>query len=355
LRRTHQLLALLLLYPLQGVAQSNAPSADQSVPVATDPPTAKSPEEVDSLLGAAYRTNMLSSSSGPYHFVASFQTFNPDGISEGDGTIERWVSSDGHSKTITRFGGHTMTVFKDQGKSLYTDDGYVGSIMSYYAGVFLDYPALPWFGRNLKNLQVSSIPLPGELLDCGSVQDWVEPPGYPAMPMDRFCVSRATGNLALRQMERFSIRYQDYAPFLKQSIARRITASKGTHVRCRIKIDQLDEVILDEAEMTAPSNASHTSPAPNIWATKPSETTPKATGEIPVPNNLKTSHAKGLVEIFVLISRTGSVIDVEPFFSSSPDLDDMATQMVKTRSYKPILRDGQPLQVITLVRLPLRF
>jgi Gram-negative bacterial TonB protein C-terminal len=332
--------------------------AQTDTPAASAPPTAKSPDEIKTLLVAAYSSNVLSFSSAPYHLVASFQTFGPDGTPAGDGIFERWVSSDRHSKTVTHFGGHTMTDFSDNGRSVYTDDGYIGSIMSYYAKVYLDYPTFSSVGISRRNLQTSTTSIHGDLLDCGAFQDWIEPRGYPSMPMDTFCVSRATGNLALRQSERFSVRYEDYAPFLNQSIARRITASKGTHVRCRMKIEQLeqlDQAVLDPAEMTPPADASHTSPEPNIWATKAGETTPIAKGKVPTPPALKASHAEGLVEVFALISRTGSVIEVEPLFSLSPDLEDIALQMVKTWSYKPILRDGKPIEVITLVRLPLQF
>lgn len=310
---------------------------------------------MDSLLGAAYRTNVLASSPGPYHFVASFETFNSEGKPEGNGTIERWVATDGRSKSVTHFGKRMMTSFKNHGKDLYTDDGYVGSIVSYYAAVFLDQPALPWFGANRRKLQPSTASVQGEVLDCGAYQAMIDLPGYPPMPMDDFCVSRATGNIALRQMQNFSIRYEDYSSFLKQSIARTITASKGTHVRCRIKIDQLDQAALDEAQITPPPDASPTSPEPNIWATEATETTPISTPRVFPPNHLAVSHAKGLAEILVLISRAGTVIDVEPFFASSADIEKFATQMVRTWRYKPILRGGQPLEVITLTHLPLQF
>jgi hypothetical protein len=248
-----------------------------------------------------------------------------------------------------------MTEYSDNGWNVYTDDGYVGSIMSYYARGFLDYQALPWFGAETKQLQTTATSIQGELLDCGAFQGWIEPPGYPPMPMENFCISRTTGNLVLKQTERFSVRYEDYASFLNQSIARRITASKGFHVRCRIKIEQLDQAVLGDAEMTPPPDATHASPEPSIRATKTAETTPIARGKVPPPPALKKSHAEGLVEVFILISRTGSVIDEEPLLSPSPDLEDIAMQMLKTWSYNPILRDGKPSEVITLVRLPLHF
>jgi hypothetical protein len=306
-------------------------------------------------LGAAYRTNVLASSTGPYHFVASFQTFDRDGKSKGEGTIERWVASDGRSKTVTHFGGHAVTAFQDHGRNLYTDDGYVGSIMSYYATGFLDYPALQWFGTNRRKLQTTSAAMQGEVLDCGAYQSWIEPQGYPPMPMDDFCVSRATGDIRLRRTQDFTIRYEDYSPFLKQAIARKITASEGTQVRCQIKIDLLDQAVLNEAQLTPPPDASQVSPEPKIWATQGRETTPVSTPRIFPPNHLAASHARGVAEIFVLISRTGSVIDLEPFRSSSADIEKFATQYVKAWRYKPIMRDGKPLEVITLVRLPLQF
>jgi hypothetical protein len=307
------------------------------------------------MLGAAYNKNVLTISSGPYHLLATFQTFAPDGTPTGDGSIERWVVTSGHTKTTIHFGGHTMTDFSDHGKSVYTDDGYVGSIMSYYARAFFDYQNVSWWTTAHRDIQTNMRSVQGVLLDCGAFQGWIEPPGYPAMPPDVFCVSRDTGDLALRQTERFSVRYQDYAPFQGQSIARGITASKGQHVRCRMSIEQLDQGTLDDAAMGPPLDASPTSPEPNIWATKDFETIPTKMGKVPVPPALKASHASGLVEVFILISRTGSVIDVEPFFSMSADLEDIAEQTAKTWTYKPILRNGKPIEVIRIARLPLQF
>jgi hypothetical protein len=355
LNRISLLLSLALLWVLPCAAQTDATTQDEPPAAPAVAPTAKSPDEVKTLLLQAYDRNALQIASGPYHVLATFQTFKPDGQLDGEGSIERWATAEARIKTVTRYGDHTMTAYGDQGKNVYTDDGYTGSILSYYAQSFLFNALLPPPGIIHRQLQTTAVPLQGEILDCGGFQGWIEPPGYPAMPLDVFCVSRDKGDLALRQTERFSVRYQDYAPFLNQSIARRITASKGPHVRCRIKIVQLDQAVLDDAEMTAPPDASTTSPEPNIWATNRNETIPLKIGKVPVPPELKAAHASGLVEMFILISRTGSVTDVEPFLSTSPDLEDVAEQTVKAWTYKPILRNGKPIEVIRLERLPLQF
>jgi hypothetical protein len=347
-----RLLSFLLLCVPPSLAQASTPPSDGADAA---PPAAKSTDDVKAMLEAAYSKNVLTISSSPYHLLATFKTFAPDGTSAGDGSIERWVVPSGHTKTVIHFGGHTMTDFNDRGKSVYTDDGYVGSIMSYYARAFLDYQNVSWWTKVQRDIQTNMRSIEGTVLDCGGFQGWIEPPGYPAMPPDVYCVSRDSGDLALRQTERFSVRYQDYATFQGQSIARRITASKGRRERCLITIEQLDRVALDDAAMAPPPDASLTSPEPNIWATKTIETTPLKTGKVAVPPALKAAHAQGLVEVFILISRTGSVIDVEPLFSMSPDLEDIAEQTVKTWSYKPILRNSKPIEVITIARLPLQF
>lgn len=343
---------VVLLVTLPSIAQTNSPFSDEAVTVAASP-SAKTSDEVKSLLGASYLKNVLAASAEPYHLVASFQTYAPNGTPTGDGIIERWKAAPGRIKTVTHFGGHMMTDFSNRGLSVYTDDGYIGSIMSYYARVFLDYPSLPGWDRRL--VQSNTMSFHDALLDCGWILDWIEPPGYPPMPMDGFCTSRDSADLAMLQTQRFSVQYQDYAPFLKQSIARTITATKNSQVRCRIKIEQLDQAVLDNAAMAAPLNASPTSPEPNIWATKTGESTPVKTRKVPYPPDLKASHASGLVEEFILISRTGEVIEVEPFFASSSDLEDIGIQTARASTYKPILRDGKPLEVIKLVRYWLQF
>jgi len=352
LKRARFFMLIVLLVTLPSVAQTGTPFLDEAVTAAASP-SAKTSDEVKSLLGASYLKNELAASAGPYHLFASFHTYAPNGTPTGDGTIERWMAAPGRMKTVTHFGGHTMTEFSNRGPSVYTDDGYIGSIMSYYARVFLDYPSLPGWDRRL--VQTNTMPFNDAVLDCGWIQNWIEPPGYPPMPMDGFCTSRDSGDLVVRQTKRFIVQYQDYAPFLNQSIARTITATKNSQVRCRIKIEQLDQAVLDDAAMAAPLNASPTSPEPNIWATKTGETTPVKTRKVAYPPVLKASHASGLVEEFILISRTGEVIEVEPFFASSPDLEDIGIQTARASTYKPILRDGKPLEVIKLVRSWLQF
>jgi outer membrane biosynthesis protein TonB len=206
-----------------------------------------------------------------------------------------------------------------------------------------------------RDIETKVVSIQGETLDCGMFQTWIEPAGYPPMPKEAYCISRDTHNLSLSQTKYFSIRYRDFAPFLDQSIPWTITASKGSQTRCRIKIQQLDQAALDDAAMTPPSDASPTSPAPNIWATHSGETTPTNTGKVPIPRAIKASHAGGKVEIFFLISRTGAVIDVEPLSAPTPELEELGIQMVKSWSYKPVLRNGRPLEVISVANLDLQF
>jgi hypothetical protein len=190
--------------------------------------------------------------------------------------------------------------------------------------------------------------LQGDVLDCGSFVFEIGPPEFPAPPRDGFCVSRDTGNLVLRQTENVSIRYRDFAPFLDKSIPRTISASKGSQVRFRIKIEHLDQSTLDDAAMTAPPDASPTSPEPNIWSTKPGETTPihKPASKLVAPPEVSASHASGPVVLYVLISRTGAVIDAEPIAAPTPAVGEFVTQFVRGWTYKPILRNGKPIEEI---------
>ncbi len=180
-------------------------------------------------------------------------------------------------------------------------------------------------------------------------------PGLPQPPNDRFCVSRATSNLVLRDTENLTIRYTDFAPFLDKSIARTITGSQGSQVRFRIKVEQLDQASLPEEQMVAPADASPFSPEPNRWATKPEETRPKIAVKVDVPPALKADHAAGQVLLYVLISRTGSVMDIEPLFATSPELVSYATQVVRAYSYTPIMRNGKPIQEIATSFLAFKF
>jgi hypothetical protein len=95
--------------------------------------TPKAPDDVKSMVAGAYEQNAIASISAPYHMLATFQTFTSDGRPEGDGTIERFAATPDRMNTVITFRGHTMTEFAAERKLLYTDDGFSGNIMLYFA------------------------------------------------------------------------------------------------------------------------------------------------------------------------------------------------------------------------------
>jgi hypothetical protein len=315
-------------------------------------PAAKTGDEVKALIGGVYDRNEIDSLTVPYHFLASFKTFKADGQPDGDGSIERWAEPG--MKTVTRFRDHSATEYRTEDTTsvsgrptiLYTDDGFDGSIMLYFVHNALFYAAFRPAAIEQRAVEASARALQNDVLDCGMFVMELGPAGYPVPPKENFCVSRDTGNLVMRQTGGVSIRFRDFAPFLDKSIARTISASKGPQARFRIKIEQMDQATLDDAAMTAPADASPTSPEPNIWATQPGETTPAQTTKVPVPAELKASHAAGPVVLYVLISHTGKVTDVEPVIAASPALAEYAMQLARGYKYTPILRQGKPLEEI---------
>jgi hypothetical protein len=229
--------------------------------------------------------------------------------------------------------------------------------MSYFVNLSLFYAALPGPSILSRNVETTALSLQGDLLDCGMFVLEIGPAAYPQSPKDTFCVSRNTGNMVLRQTHGISIRYHDFAPFLDKSIPRTISASKGSQARFRIKIEQLDQSTPDDTAMAAPADASLTSPAPNDWATQPEETSPvhSSTLMLQPPHELKASHVSGPVVLYILISRTGAISDVEPIYAPSPALADFATQVVRGWTYKPILRHDKPIEKLAHAYLNFKF
>jgi hypothetical protein len=320
-------------------------------------PVAKSADEVLQLVASTYERNAIASLTAPYHFKATFETFDTVGQTTGSGFIERWVSSPQLMKTVTRFGDHAMAEYFDNEKTKYTDDGFGGNIMLYFAKYALFYGVFPPAGIIHRKPQATSVvSLPnGDTLDCQGYIFEIGPPEFPQPPSDRFCVSRASNDLVLRHTSNLTIRYSDFAPLLDKSIARTITGSQGSQVRFRVKVEEIDQASLPGEQMTAPTDASLTSPEPNIWAMKPEEERPTHADKVDVPPALKASHASGVVELYCLISRSGKTIDVEPRFATSPELASYATEVVKGYWHKPIMRNGKPIQVITTSFLKFNF
>lgn len=116
------LVVLFWFFNLGAPAQNQA-AVDQAAPAgaADAAPVASTSDQVKALLIAAFDRSTFAYLPGPYHFVASFQTFAPDGSPAGEGSIEKYFASPGHVKVITRFGGHTMTAYYNGSPWLYTD------------------------------------------------------------------------------------------------------------------------------------------------------------------------------------------------------------------------------------------
>jgi hypothetical protein len=320
----------------------------------TAPATVSSDEE-KALLTSAFERNTLAYVPGPYHLLAKFETFSADGQPTGDGTIEKYFAAPGHLKIITRFGGHTMTAYYAGGAPRYTDDGFIGSILQYYANDFLFNPALPPQGIQNRDLKTKVMTLQGRTLDCGSFQFFILPPGFPPAQMETYCVTADTHDLTLRQTERFSIRYSEFVPFLGKSIAQTISASKGSQVRCRIHIEKLDEEKLDEAAMLPPPNASPVDPGPEMWSTVPGQVAIIGGNKLPEHQQDRASHYGSFNLFHVLVSCEGKTLDIEPQYSTSPELEKTAEDIVKTWVYKPVLRDGKPVELITTVKYTVRY
>jgi hypothetical protein len=329
----------------------------------SSPAVPLSGDEVKELIAKTYDRNDFDSLTEAYHFKATYQTFSSDGNISGSGFIERWASADGPMKTVTRFGDHTMTeyaahhvkVYQPPEPLRYTDDGFEGNIMLYFVHGALFYPTLPRMGIINRQITPTVEAVSGDLLDCGSVVLQIGPRQYPPLPNDRFCVSRSAGDLVLRHTDNLSIHYSDFSPFLDKSIARSITGTQGSKVRFQVKIGQLDQATLPAQQFVAPADASPISPHPEMWATTPQETAPAHVDKLPANSALKATHAAGQVVLYVLVSRSGKVTDVEPLFASSPELADYAIQIAHGYSYKPIVKYGQPLQEIAHAYFTFKF
>ncbi len=339
------LLLSVLFFALNCLAQTSDPSPSL---------VAKTPEEMTQLLGDAFQRNALSALTGSYHLLASFETFTRDGKPDGEGSIERWATSPQRMKTISRFRGHVMTEYVADGKALYTDDGFSGSIMTYFVDEFLFHPFAPPPSSGLyrRDLQTHPMQLQGAELDCGTYQFYGEPPNspFPTPPKEVLCVSRDTHDLILQQTLIFSIRYKEFAPFKDRSISRYVSASQGSVVRCRIHIQQLDEASLDDASFIAPADASPANPAPNWYSTSPAEAAaihfPPVLGRI-YPNG-STIHAAP-VRTLVLRSRSGSVQEVEPITPMAPDLAQQAIDRAMQYKFPPLIRNGKPVETLFTV------
>jgi hypothetical protein len=357
-------LPAVLLVALSSVAQTNppapppaaaAPAADatpkapEAAPKPAEP-APKPPDVMKGLLAEVYAHNTFAYQPGPYHFLATFDTFDASGAPAGSGSIEKFFAAQGRMKVITRFRGHTMTAWHAGERPVYTDDGFDGTIMSYLASDFLLTPLPPPLGIARQDMETTVMQQDGKTLDCGMYELFVSPTGMPPAPKETYCVARGTHDLVLRQTQYFSVEYGQFEPVLGRSIPRTIVATQGGVVRCRIHVERVDEQALDDAAMTPPADASPVSPAPEWVSLNPKERTPLHKVTPDWPAGVKAS-AIGPVSLRYVISRTGTIKDVEVAYAPSPEFAQAAIAAVKQWTYAPVLRRDKPVEVMTSIVL----
>jgi TonB-like protein len=305
---------------------------------------------MEGILAETFAKDTFAYLPGPYHFLADFETFTSDGRPDGQGTIEKFFVAPGRVKVITRFRDHAMTAWHADEKSawMYKDDGFDGTIMTYMVNDFLLNPLPPPMGTARKDLETKVFDFKGSTMDCGTFQFFIAPPGWPPLPKEALCVNRDTHDLVLRQTERFSIQYEQFAPFLGRSIPRYIVGTQGPVVRCRIRMESVDQTIPDDVAMTVPADASRAMPGPN-WLSLAAKEAQPTHNAVPVwPSGVK---AAGPVMLLVLISRTGAVKDMEVQYTASPEFAQAGMDAVRKWRYAPVIRDGKPVETITTVNL----
>jgi len=372
-RHARWFLLAVLFFTLHSVAQTSTPppgaaAAPQGVPApaagaaaaapeaAAKPtePTPRPPDVMKGLLAEVYARNTFAYEPGPYHFVATFETFDASGKPAGSGSIEKFFAAQGRMKVITRFRDHSMTAWYAGERPVYTDDGFDGNIMTYLVSDFLLTPLPPPLGIARRDMETSVMPAEdktgGRMLDCGMYQFYVNPTGLPPAPKETFCVARGTRDLVLRQTQYFTIQYAQFEPFLGRSIARSIVATRGGVVRCRIHVGQVDQQALDDAALTPPADASPVTPAPEWYSLTAKEATPLHKVTALWPLGMKPA-AAGPVSLRILISRTGTIKDMEVIYAPAPEFGQAAMDAVKQWTYAPILRRDKPVEVMTTIVL----
>lgn len=281
------------------------------------------------ILAKTFAKNTFAYLPGPYHFRATFETFTRDGKPDGKGSIEKFFASPGHLKVIRRFRDHTSTEYYNGGLPSYTDDGFDGSIMSYFVNNFLLFPLPPPTGTARKDLETRTMQIEGSDLDCGMFQFYVSPAPFPVEPKEVLCVSHVDSNLVFTQTLVFNVHYQNFAPFLDRSIPRDITAYEGSVMRCRVHVEQIDQQALDDEALAPPANGSLVKPGPEWRSTTHAENSPK---RFPLASGMEIpqgDHAAAYGEFLVLRSRAGAVIDVQPIYAPNPKLAQTAADALK--------------------------
>jgi TonB family protein len=340
--------ALLVAASTSAQTASSAATPDSQTPPATaapaDPPMPKDP---NALMQLAARVNGLGSPDmKPWHLKANYQTFDANGKPKDQGVFEEWWASPDKYKISYTSASFNQVQYRKGKDTLVTGDTDWPSLPEKMVErYFVD----PFSGNDeemVRKYQALEVNAAKVHLRCVRSTD----PGG-SVVLSTFCFEKHIPAIRVEMpFGGMGIYFNDIVRSKGQYVAEQVTAQRSGKPFMTAQLVTLEPLpTLEGAEFTAPASA--VTPK-HPWSVAPGVIAGYKVGgdDIKYPPDAKAAHLEGDVVLRAVITKAGTVEDIKAI-SGPPILQQAAISAVYTWRYSPYLRDGQPVEVETEVKV----
>jgi TonB family protein len=307
--------------------------------------------EISSLLSTAGTQAMLErEATAPYHLQATFQTFDIEGKPDGSGSIEAYWDGKSRWRHTVTYRNLIQTTVED--RALYRSADEFHSSASERLLVESMFSPIPVgrFTTEKHDLASKKTTLSTVEMDCVSVRNKPAPSnpnGPPLRPVDPsvYCLDSKSHTLRLSELPgQMTVVFNKFETFGSRQIPHSVVISQGKVQRATLDVVKVTEWQPDDAMF------------PHLGETPVSERRARVAGGVlagsiiqkvspEYPYLAKREHIQGTVVLACVITKLGTVSDIEVLSSPDHSLSEAAVEAVKHWTYKPYLINGQPIDV----------
>jgi TonB family protein len=318
------------------------------------------------LMTVKSRFGLSTRDTGPFHLKAHFDTFGIDGKLDGSGTLEEYWDGKERLRRELVYRGATMTIWRTpkefrKGGTLHSAY-FMRRLVRGFEDAIPQAQVLEMRAFTENQSTLGSVPMHCILTRSKPAPPPQNlPPDWPYGPTDEqaYCLSNEDRFLRVEQSFPDEVLvFNKLHPFGSKAVPYEIRLTQSDLQRGSFEVDTLDTWTPEDSVLVPPADAVATAPAGDRSIGVPGNL---IAGRIisqprPVyPPIAKAGHVQGSVILGALITKQGTIDDLEVLISRAPSLNDAAVEAVKQWRFRPFLLNGEPVAVDTTIVVTFAF
>jgi hypothetical protein len=284
--------------------------------------------------------------SPPFHLKATVvETTNPDSGYRAE-IEEYWVSPGKWRRTISS--PKFSQILLQSGSEQFaqdTGDYYPLWLRKLVTAIFEPVPMLAQLSRINAHLQSENYQ--GEM--CAEFQTKVGEQSAQNSVYHVFCFDARRSLLNSIVTPSYSVFFEDYQPFEKKLVARRITDDPEPGTTLLVTVTELSALAVPDEKLFAKGQLVATEPIRSIQIDQlVADTLALNTPAIQWPT-VRSGKTSGVLSIYISADKSGRVREAWPLNSDNAGLDDSVRDQVKNWHFKRLAVEGVPVQLETVL------